>query len=251
MNNPVQTRNVMIFVLLAAWLAACGPSENELAQQVTQTAAELSISQTKAAPTPSPSPIPTATVTVTATPTATAVATATATPTPTATFTPTFTPTPIATQTPVPNRYIAPDDSFSLVAPEGWQPVDVGAEYPSLIGPKVGNYSINLAFSQEQDPGSSEPYGLWMYTAMKQDRIKMKRPNLSQVSEDDFMTEEGKDCFRWEVKDTIKGMNVRQIFYFFESGDWMLMITYTRPENQGAEYDAVIDGAMRTVHYSR
>jgi len=64
-------------------------------------------------------------------------------------------------------------------------------------------------------------------------------------------TDEGKDYFRWEVTYIQLGQKVHQVFYFFESGDWKLVITYSRLNNSGKEYDELMDETMQTVEFKR
>lgn len=93
---------VLVWLLAAIILAACGPSQAELDAQATQIAANLAATQTAEAPTFTPTAI--STNTPTNTPTATHTPLPTDTPTPTSTHTPTATPThtPTPTDTPVP-----------------------------------------------------------------------------------------------------------------------------------------------------
>ncbi len=223
-----------LFLLL--WLSACGPSAE---QQATLTAESLTA--IAASWTATPSPTTTATATLTPTPTSTE----TATPTPTSTPSSTPTKTSTATKTPDPDRYYAPDDSFSLIPPTDWQPAEIGLEFPGLIGPKVGNFSPNLIFIRDEST-----FPVFFYAAIVQDDLKESLQNLSEISEDYLTTDEGKDYFRWEITDTQNGISLRQIFYFFESGNMKLVITYTRLNNQASEYDAVVDKAMQSVRFN-
>ena len=233
---------LMPFILFLLLTAACGPS---LEQQATMTA--TSLTAIAAAWTSTPTETSTATATATNTATSTSTSTPTEIPTPTRTATKTKVPTKTATptQTHDPNRYYAPDNSFSLIPPEGWLPADMGLDYPGLVGPKVGNFSPNLVFIREKST-----FDMSFYAAIVQDTLKANLQNLIQISEDFLTTDEGKDYFRWEITDTQKGVSYRQVFYFFGSGDWKLVITYTRQNSQGSEYDPVVDEAMKTVRFN-
>ena len=200
------------------------------------------LTATAAAWTVTPTTTPTATVTDTPTPTPTD------TPTPTQTYTATPTPTWTATptQTTEPNRYTATDGSFSFIPPQGWQPVEFGLAYPAFIGPTLGNFALNLVFMQE-----SSPWPLAMYTAFLQDSVIAIFADYTQISEDFLNTIEGREFFSWEITNTQQGRLFHQVLYCFESGDWKLVITYTRLDNQGAEYDEIVDEAMRTVRFTR
>lgn len=213
MKKPY-TLLLIVFVLL---LSACGPSPE---QQAAMTATAMTA--TAAAWTATPSPTPTLT------------------PTPTVTPTPTLTPTP----TPDPSRYYAPDNSFSFVALDGWNPMEAGLKYPALIGPTVNEFALNLVFVTEESG-----FDAFIYAATVQDQAAAYFPDLVSISEDYLTTVDGEDYFRWEATNTQQGAKFTQIFYFFGLDDWNLTVTYTRPADQGMEYDALVDEAMSTMQY--
>lgn len=122
----------------------------------------------------------------------------------------------------------------------------MGLEYPILIGPSVGGFTPNLVIVQEE-----VNFPMAFYSAVIQDSFAEIFQDLTSIREDFLSTEEGKDYFRWEVTNVQQGELLRQIFYFFESGDWKLMVTFTRPNNAGAAYDELIDEVMQTVKYER
>lgn len=214
---------LFVLVVFALLLSACGPSPE---QQATMTATALTA--TAAAWTPTPSPTPTQTATPTATPTPTT--------------TPTRTPTP--SPTPDPNRYYAPDNTFSFVALDGWQTEDVGLKYPVHYGPAIGNFAPNLVLVEEEGM-----VNVFFYAALVQDQAATAFPDLKTISEDYPVTKDGVDYFRWETTNIQQGKTLTQIFYFFGSDTWNLVVTFTRPSNQGQEYDALVDEAMSTMRY--
>ena len=71
---------ILLLLLIAGILSACGPSEEALSTTATQIAASIFLTQTAGAP--SPTPVPTKTPTPTNTPTGTLLPTSTPTPTP-------------------------------------------------------------------------------------------------------------------------------------------------------------------------
>ncbi len=227
-------KSIFLVILLSVALSACGPS---VEQRATMTS--LSFTSTAAAWTATP------TDTLTPTPTSTPTSTQTPTPTQTPTRTPTPTLADTPTPTPNPDLYIAPDNSFSIGGLQGWTPADIGLKYPVLIGPKVGNFSPNLVFVVDKST-----FPLAFYSAQVQDSAKAILTDVKDISEDFLTTAERKDYFRWVIDNTQKGVVYRQVFYMFESGDGKLVITYTRPANQGQEYDEIIDEAMLTVKFT-
>jgi len=167
---------------------------------------------------------------------------------PTITYTPTstFTNTPTPTKTPDPSRYFSPDNTFSFAILEGWEEEDVDFANLALIGPEVGGYNVSLVFMQEEST-----FPVAFYAAIVQDSWAGKIQNFNQISEDFLITDEGEDYFRWEFTHVNQGIKFRQIFFFYESGDWKLMIAFTRVDDSGAEYDEIIDEVMKTVKYKR
>ncbi len=216
-------------VLTILVLGGCGPSS---IQQATQTASVLTLTAGAWTSTPEP----TATATFTPTPTTTSTPTATATKIPTKTLTP--------SPTPDPARYYSPDNSLSFVRIDNWQPLENGTRFPSLVGPIVAGFQLNMFIYEDE-----LAFPVSFYAATVQDSLIQRLQDYSQISEDFLTTDEGKDYFRWEIKDTNQGVVYRQVLYFFESGDWKLIITFTRPEAQGSEYDTLVDQAMQTVRY--
>ncbi len=90
-----------------------------------------------------------------------------------------------------------------------------------------------------------------MYSAVVQDSLAGQLQNLNTISEEFLTTDEGHTYFRWEITHVAEGRTLHQVLYFFESGDWKLVITYTRLNDAGAEYDTLVDEAMETVRYTR
>lgn len=176
------------------------------------------------------------------TPTTTPTLTETPAPTSTATQTPNPTETPTLTQTPNPGQYSAPDHSFSLIAPAGWQPSDYGMDYPALEGPKAGNFSQNITFIKD-----SSTFPMEFYSAIFQDRMNETFTGIKQIGEDFLTTAEGQDYMRWEIEYTREGAVLHQTIYFFGSGDWVYVITYTRLGSQGSQNDSLVDETMKTV----
>jgi len=214
-------------------LSACGPSPEQRAT-MTSTAQTA----TAAAWTPTP----TATSTPTHTPSSTPTTTPTPTLTPTATASPTSTSSPTPTQDP--NRYYPPDNSFSILIPEGWQTVDLGIEYPALLGPQVAGISQNMVFVSE-----TYDFPLAFYTALLQDKIITNLESLTSISEDFLATSSGIDYFHWVTERTEQSTRLRQIYYIFENGDFKLTIIFTRQSGEAAEQDAIIDGIIDTISF--
>ncbi len=230
-------KHILFLAILMLVVTACGPSAEEQAAMTATVQTATAAAWTK---TPTGTPTPTATFTPTPTPTTTF------TPTPTETLTQTPTSTNTPTSTPDPHRYQAPDGTFSFTMLEGWEEMRIGLEYPALKGPMAGGFDLNLVFIQEE-----AAFPMAFYSALIQGSIEENFQEVTQVSEDFLVTAEGKDYFRWVMTHKQQGKTFRQTFYFYESGDWKLIITYSRLNNAGEEYDDLIDEVMQTVEFKR
>ena len=161
-------------------------------------------------------------------------------------------PTPKPTSTPTPNptpdetRFTSPDGYYSFIMPEGWELTENDNGFIRISGPSGKKYTPNLVASQTEDLMMLE---LW--SAIFQDAILKNLGDAALISEDFIDTDEGKLYFRWEFQAEQQGDRYHHIFYMYGSGDWKLVIAYTRLENEGAEYDVLIDAAMRSVQYNR
>lgn len=216
-----------VFLALLFTLTACGPTAE---QQAAMTATAMTA--TAAAWTPTP----TATYTPTITPS----------PTPTETPLPTLTPTATNSPTPTqdPSRYYPPDNTFSILAPEGWVVFDLGLKYPALIGPKVGEVTQNMVFIPE-----TSTYPMEMYAAFVQDSITATLKGVNSIEEEFLTTSSGIDYFRWVAENNHQGIVMRQLYYIFANGDWKLTIIYTRQEGNAPEQDKLVDGLVDTFRF--
>lgn len=227
-------KKIILLLGVLFLLSACGPSPEE---QATMTATAMTA--TAAAWTPTP----TATNTPTFTPSSTPTETPTPTLTPTSTASPTSTSSPTPTQDP--DRYYPPDNTFSILVPEGWETFDLGLKYPSLMGPQVEGIFQNLIFVPEEST-----FPMAMYAAFVQDNIEATLQDVSSISEEFLITSAGIDFFKWITESTQQGMRLRQIFYIFENGDWKLTIVYTRQAGEALEQDALIDDLIDTIKFT-
>ena len=171
-------------------------------------------------------------------------------PPPTTTRNLTPTPRPTATPTIMPtepgDRFTSMDGSFSFVMADGWKVIEENDNLLRVTGPERGGFYPNFVVSQTKDVMMLE----W-WSATFQDDIKANLGITTQLSEDFIKTDTGETCFRWEFKAIREGIEYHHIFYMYESGDWKMVIGYTRLENAGEDQDAPIDAAMLTVLYSR
>jgi len=144
------------------------------------------------------------------------------------------------------DQYVAWDGTFTLEAPAGWQTKDLGLKYLSLEGPLVANRSAKLDFiggETAQPPGE--------YAAYAQEQLRQQLPELTEVDEESQETAAGAGYLRWEVEYNRFNEDIHQVFYFFELGDQVLTVIYTRLVNMGTEADVLIDDAIQTLSFGK
>lgn len=88
------------------------------------------------------------------------------------------------------------------------------------------------------------------FTAMIQDGYIESLENYRQIGEELLTTEDGKEYLRWEIEFTDQGRNRHEVFYFYESGDWMLTVLFSRLRSDGSTFDDLVDESMKTLEYS-
>ncbi len=233
MKTPNVLNILSILSVVFLTLAACGPSPEQQAAMTSTAMTALAALWTA-----------TPTITPTATDTPTIIPSPTQTATPNPTMTPTITPTPTATHDP--NRYYAPDNSFSLVPPPNWQPVDLGLQYPVLMGPKIGNDTLKLVFAEEKSPYINA----WDQEISYEASIKKLLGNVTEISAKWEHPEDQESLYgyyRWEIEATQNNTLVHQIIGFYPGNYLLMAITFQRPQAADGKYDALADAAMKTA----
>ncbi|OGO29180.1 MAG: hypothetical protein A2136_06605 [Chloroflexi bacterium RBG_16_54_11] len=117
-------------------------------------------------------------------------------------------------------------------------------EYPVLLSDvSVDNLPSIFFFTDESI------FPVEFYAALVQDSMAKKVESLTTISEDFLITPGGKNYFRWEMNSSQAGKSVYSVMYFFEVGDWKLVITYARLINQGKENDALVESSIETIKF--
>ncbi|NJD57938.1 MAG: hypothetical protein C3F13_09115 [Anaerolineales bacterium] len=164
----------------------------------------------------------------------------------TPTPTPTETPTPTATRTPAPtqdpNRYYASDGSFTMIIPDGWVLQHSGGKYDNLIDPRVEEKPIIGFATQEIDVSLSE------YSSLVQAAVKKKYTDLTAISYDSLVTQNGNPYIRWVIG--YPSSKEKSTYYFFENNGMKLQINYVRGDQMGAEYDVLVQEAINTLSFN-
>jgi len=155
---------------------------------------------------------------------------------------------PTATEAPVSDevmRHFEPDGGFSYIPPEGW----VVDEYPGLkymivLAGQIGNFNPNINFLDETYSGTMEEY-----VSLNLDAIVQVFEEASIISQEEFSTNEGLQGFKVVIENYQEGLQLIQIFYFFEAGDTKYIATYTRSADQIEALDILVDQCMKTFRF--
>jgi Tol biopolymer transport system component len=152
-------------------------------------------------------------------------------------------PTGMATFTPEPGRVYETEGGFSYVPPEGWKVSQApGFDYKVAAGPKSGDFVPNLFFFI--NPSHSGSLDEFISGNLEHNRSILE--NLEVISQEDFLTSEGKRGVKVIDENTQRNIRVRQTSYYFEAGARKFVATYTRLADKGQNNDALIDQSMKT-----
>jgi hypothetical protein len=132
------------------------------------------------------------------------------------------------------------------VLPDGWEALPVSGKFLMFGGPRVGDSRVMIIVTQEQNSNMLE-----MYTAFYQDDFIAILTNYKQISEDFLNADDGSIYFKWVFEDDRLGIESYRTIYFYDAGDWKLLMMYQRLRSVGPEFDAAVDAAMKTVQYAR
>jgi hypothetical protein len=117
-------------------------------------------------------------------------------------------------------------------------------KYLGLIGPEAGDGNINLIFAGETNNLSAIEYASALLEV-----LKTTDPNLTLISNEIMTTPDGLEYIRMAVVYAVGKSEVQQILYIFQQGDTKYTIIYTRPNDVGVEYDAIIDEAVNSFQF--
>lgn len=206
------------FVLLitAMLLAACRPSQEQIAATATQNAADANATQTAEAPTLTPTstntPLPTDTPTPTLTPTATLTPTPTETPEPTATPTATLIPTPDIPMA----LYASKTYPFSIEYPGEWKkmPAQQGITFAA-----TDSTNTNLFIIAEEDlvAAGVGKMTLQEYTDLVIDAVKSQMPDAKLVSREETINPQGLPVQILKFKaESMGNLNLYRLVYLHE-----------------------------------
>jgi hypothetical protein len=167
-------------------------------------------------------------------------------PSPSSVPTPTDLPAPPAIPTDDPDRHYEPAGGFSYVPPEGWEIAQPASEtaYKVARSQSGEGFSANLTMVDEAFTGSLEEY-----VSLSLDNMSEFFEGMQVLSRDPFETDEASSGIRIATQNVQTGLELNQIFYFFDLGTKKLVVTCTRLAESSEEVDAACDASVRTFRF--
>lgn len=141
------------------------------------------------------------------------------------------------------------DGVFSYTPPSGWRVTEFpGIKYKIALGAVSKGFTPNIVVVDEFWPGSLDDY-------VKNNIATMKASfqDLKILDQTDFATSDGVRAIKLitERYDDQPKKELRQIFYFFDSGDKKIVATCSSLAEDGASLDQSIDAAMKTFRVAK
>ncbi len=144
-------------------------------------------------------------------------------------------------------RYIESEGGFSYIPPSGWEVVEFpGLKYKIARGVPTGDFAPNINFVDEAFSGSLDDYVTASLNAISQ---FFKDEYF--ISQEEFMTNEGQRSVKVIIENTQNGIELIQVFYFFDAGTKKFVVTYSRSADNGQENDILVDQSMKTFRIEK
>jgi hypothetical protein len=144
--------------------------------------------------------------------------------------------------------YTEHNAGFTVSMPTGWQVIDVGLKYLSILGPLDGGFTPNIGFNDEEFSGSISEY-----IDILMGVILLFSTEFRLLDRSSFRTDAGVigECVTYLL--TIGQIQVRQRVYVFPNRNRtaVMSITGTAPVIVGEKYDAIFDASVRTFNWTR
>lgn len=126
---------------------------------------------------------------------------------------PTGTPVPAPTATREPGRHYEPAGGYSFIPPSGWQMAELaGLKYQVAIT-DVAGFNANINFVDEVYDGTLNAY-------ISANRVVLQQayPDVEFSVQEEFFAAANLPSARLEATLTLNGQRLRQVYYFFDSG---------------------------------
>ena len=140
-----------------------------------------------------------------------------------------------------PRKHYEKSGGFSYDPPDGWQIVEFpGLKYRISHGPAENGFAPNINVVDEIFDGTLEAY-----VQANQDNMEKIFKNISILTSEKFLTEDGSQAIRLITKNEQQGTILRQTFYFFGSSKRKYVATCSALADGGESLDSVFAKSMR------
>ncbi|MDR2741225.1 MAG: hypothetical protein LBB98_03620 [Treponema sp.] len=136
------------------------------------------------------------------------------------------------------NFFLEENRDFLIYPPESWQVIDYpGLEYKAIIGPVENAFAPNINFVEEVNPFSS------LFTYADVAANKMREAETRIITREKFTTVSGMDGIKIETNTA----NLLQVYYLFDTGQRVFIITCSAPLQSNSDYVTIFDNSVKTL----
>lgn len=144
-------------------------------------------------------------------------------------------------------RHVEKSGGYSLVPPEGWKAREFpGLKYQVIVGPATNGFAPNLNVVKETSSLKLDDY-------VKGNRAALQQlfKNFQLVDQGEFKTAGGLQGVKMIVQDEQGNKQLRQTFYFFESGNTKYVVTASALADGGEKLDPVFDKCLKSFRFEK
>jgi len=144
--------------------------------------------------------------------------------------------------------YTDRNGTFTISMPRGWQTIEAGGKYLSVIGPVENGFTPNMAFTDEGYSGT-----IASYVDLALPTLPMIFQGFTLLSRTSFRTNAGVngEAITYLVTVGQFRIRIRQYIIPNRSGNMVMVITGGAPEQGGERFDAIFDASARTFNWTR
>jgi hypothetical protein len=146
------------------------------------------------------------------------------------------------------NFFVEKKGGFSMYAPKGWREANVNMKYKMLIGPREGDFSSSIGFTDEEYTGSVSDYVKAVIPALLNGLSDSKL-----IERVDFVTsnEIYGECITLQGR--LQTVSSRQKIYVIPNnkGTSIMLITCSVPQSVGTKYDDIFDDCVETFRWKK
>ena len=139
-------------------------------------------------------------------------------------------------------RYTAPDNTFSIVPPDGWEPRDMpGMKYKVFITQPAEKFAPNITFVDE-----ASNLSLKDYVAENQKVLARLTTNYKELSLAPFATDGNLQGYRLSFKNRHADKDLIQTQYYFSTPEKKFVVTCSMAESDKRPISSQCDSSLKT-----